>query len=66
MSKSSYVDLEDGKWFTFDRPQKIACCSCNHVHLVELRLHEGLMQMRMITDKRATGQLRRRAMNKMF
>lgn len=51
MSKSSYVDLEDGKWFTFDRPQKIACCSCNHVHLVELRLHEGLMQMRMITDK---------------
>ena len=66
MNKSSYADLEDGEWFTFDRPQKIACCSCCHVHLVELRFYEGKMQMRMTTDKRATGQLRRRMVNRML
>jgi hypothetical protein len=56
---SSYEQIFDGHWFKYEGPFDLACCSCGHTHEIDVRLKDGVLQMRLTNRARSTAMLRR-------
>jgi len=57
---SKYPAVKDGAWIQpVRRGYKMACCDCSLVHVLDVRIVKGRVQIRVTRDTRATGQKRR-------
>lgn len=57
---SKYEQVFDGEWFApARRGHKNQCCSCGLVHRYDYRIKNGVLEIRVVTDRRATAAVRR-------
>lgn len=58
----SYADLEDGKWYTFERNTEHyrICSDCSLTHREEFRIRKGRIQYRLFRVDEETQRQRRR------
>lgn len=57
-----YEQAYTDEWFPIKRSnQVLECCDCCLVHLASFRIRKGKLEMKVVPDKRATAQRRRRA-----
>lgn len=54
----TYEQIIDGKWYKANK-NKIACCDCFLVHVVEVKKRNGKYYFKWTADRRATAQIRR-------
>jgi len=54
-----YKLVVDGEWEPVFARDKVACCDCGLVHLMEYKKIKGCLWVRATRDNRATGQIRR-------
>lgn len=60
MSKKLYPDRAANEWVQPVRTGfRMACCDCNLVHEMDVRIYKGRVQFRMRRNNRATAALRR-------
>jgi len=60
VSRSEYFEIEDGEWVAVPaRGHKNACCDCDLVHLIDYRIVDGQLEIRVKRDMRSTAALRR-------
>ncbi len=58
--KSVYDQIYDGEWCTWNlRRNKLQCCDCGLVHVVDYRVRDGKVESRFERDERATQAVRR-------
>lgn len=55
-----YAQIWAGEWWTFDQPFDLSCCDCGLVHGMDIRLHEGKVQVKMDVNPKETAKRRRR------
>jgi hypothetical protein len=55
-----YDEVTSDEWWALARRgNKVACCDCNLVHIVDCRLKGKVVEVRFARDERATAALRR-------
>jgi hypothetical protein len=54
-----YEQIWSGHWWTFDQDFDLACCHCNLVHGVKMRLNAGRIEVQMVENQKATKRLRK-------
>ncbi len=58
--KDEYEQIWSGVWEDLNGPFELACCSCCLVHSVNVRMHEGRIQIQLIERKGETKRLRKK------
>jgi hypothetical protein len=57
-----YVDTDDHEWFAIARRgNRIACCDCGLVHVVNARIHRDGIELSFARNARATASTRRQS-----
>jgi hypothetical protein len=57
-----YQEADDGEWFALARRgNRIACCDCGLVHVVDARLRDGTIELAFARNERATALTRRQS-----
>lgn len=59
-TRDPYKQIWHGEWWTFDGPFDLSCCDCGLVHGMDIRLHEGEIQVKMTENRAETKKRRRR------
>lgn len=59
MHRSRYQQIWDGEWYPLPKSWDLACCDCNLVHGITIRVRDGKAMYQMVVNKRATAALRR-------
>lgn len=55
-----YTQIFDGQWIAVTkRNHKHQCCDCGLVHQISFRVVDGIQEIRLVRDKRATAAVRR-------
>lgn len=59
MTRSKYEQVWDGDEFPVTGPFDLACCDCNLVHTVRIRVRDGKPYLKLDRNDRSTAALRR-------
>ncbi len=57
---SRYKQVVSGEWYDLEKKWDLQCCQCGLVHTVYIRVYEGMPQIRMDVNERATKGVRSR------
>lgn len=58
-NNKNYVQLDDDKWYKFNRSDYLICCDCSLVHKLKFKIIDGKIFIKFIRDDRATSAYRR-------